>query len=58
MFPDHNGTGQRRMIKKDRRMSAGFVALIVYLAIAFVAMLAFCRAAARGDRPMDKQRAA
>lgn len=46
------------MIKKDRRMSAGFVALIVYLAIAFVAMLAFCRAAARGDRPMDKQRAA
>jgi hypothetical protein len=39
-------------------MSTGLVALIIYLAVAVIAIFAFYRAAARGDRPMDKSRVA
>jgi hypothetical protein len=37
-------------------MSAGLVAVTLYFAIALFAMLALCRAASRGDRPMSSTR--
>jgi hypothetical protein len=37
-------------------MSAGLVAVTLYFAIALFAMLALCRAASRGDRPMAPSR--
>ena len=35
-------------------MSAFTIGLIIYFLLAFVVMITFCRAAARGDRAMDK----
>jgi hypothetical protein len=49
---------QSGIIKKDRIMSAGFIAAIVYFLMAVFVLVAFCRAAARGDRPMDHGRSA
>jgi hypothetical protein len=34
-------------------MSTGLIAITVYFVIALAIMIAFCRAAARGDRAMD-----
>jgi hypothetical protein len=39
-------------------MSAGLIAVTVYFVMALAVMIAFCRAAAHGDRRMDDTRPA
>lgn len=45
-----------RHMREAKVMSVGVIALIVYFLLACLAMVAMCRAASRGDRPMDDNR--
>jgi hypothetical protein len=39
-------------------MSAWGIAALIYVVLSVLVIVAFCRAAARGDRPMDDSRSA